>query len=244
VSCPNEYPTTRVDHTWTTKPRSGCLTMTIDGCRPDDAQRRRWPILRYMDATIYNVAALTFSLIAILISGLSARRQAADVRCSNLMIYMTELGRIAASADFRDARNYVLTELSQFDPALGVYGLPKPVCDYALQVGGFYQDMGALVLEGVIEEELVVALHYTGIKEAWRALEPYIRGERVLRRAKGLGGFFGAFEHLAVYVYSVPHEKVRRKIRRRSFPDASVDSFQSGGQSDDTAPATTQASDP
>jgi hypothetical protein len=67
------------------------------------------------------------------------------------MAYMTELGQLSRSRPFREARNYVLHKLQEFDPALGVYGLPEPACDHALLVGGFYQDIGALVVSGVIE---------------------------------------------------------------------------------------------
>jgi len=147
------------------------------------------------------------------------------------MSYMTQLGRIVASPDFREAREYILTQLSQFDPALGVYGLPKPACDHALLVGGFYQDIGALAVQGVVDENLVIGMHFTGIKESWRALEPYIRGERELRRAKGYGSFFGSFEHLAVYVESIPHEKIQGRVQRRRFPEASVGKVQPGGLS-------------
>lgn len=60
-------------------------------------------------------------------------------------------------------------------------------------VGGFYQDLGTLIVTGVIEEDLVAALYYMGIKETWRVLEPYIRGERDMRRTKDDGSFWGSF---------------------------------------------------
>jgi hypothetical protein len=168
-----------------------------------------------ISSTIYNVAALTFSFVAIIISIISAFRQTADVRRSNLMLYMTERGQFFRSPVYREAREYVMTQLSQYDPSVGIYDLPKPAIDYVLQVGGFYQDIGALVVTGVIQEDLAAALYYMGVKETWTALEPYILGERELRSAKGYGNFWGSFEHLAAYVNSVPHEKVRRRYLRR-----------------------------
>jgi hypothetical protein len=185
--------------------------------------RRPWPILVYMGTmnVIYNVAALTFSFTAILISVIFARRQSADVRRSNLTLYMIEKGQFFRSQAYREAWDYITTQLYQFDPAsLGVYRLPRPAIDYVLLVGGFYQDIGALVVTGVIEEDLAAALYYMGIKEAWKALEPYIRGEREIRRARDDGGFWGSFEHLAAYVDTVPHEKVRRRYLRHSFSAA------------------------
>jgi hypothetical protein len=188
--------------------------------------------------TIYTVAALTFSLIAVLISAVSARRQTIESRRSNLMSYMTQLGPLSRSQAFREAQEYIMTQLSQFDPAVcGVYRLPEPACDHVLLVGGFYQDIGALVVAGVIGEDHIGALYYTGIKEAWRALEPYIRGERELRRARGAGSFFGAFEHMAVYVNSVEHEQIRRKFIRRRFSVSPVSSVSSSDQVKEEAAA-------
>jgi hypothetical protein len=113
-----------------------------------------------------------------------------------------------------------------------------------LLIGGFYQDLGTLVVTGVIEEDLVAALYYMGIKETWKVLEPYIRGERDMRRAKDDGSFWGSFEHIASYVSTVPHEKVRRKFLRRRFPVASAKLVQRGGQANDVPAASTEHSGP
>jgi hypothetical protein len=171
---------------------------------------------------IFNIAALAFSFMAIIISAVSARRQAADSRRANMMTFMTELGQRTRSQDFRSAYDYVLKELPKFDPALGLFGLPEQARSHALLVGGFYDDVGILVVTGVLDEDLVVTLYYTSLKTMWRALEPYILGERNIRRLRGAGTMYDSFEHLAVYAESVSHENVRRKFRRRSFPAAEV----------------------
>jgi hypothetical protein len=195
--------------------------------------------------TIYNTLALAFSLIAVAIAAISALRQTSDVRRSNLMLYMTEKGEFYRSKDYRKARDYIITELAQFDPvAVGVYGLPEPAIDYVLLVGGFYQDIGALVVTGVIQEDMMAALYYTGIKEIWHALEPYIRGERELRRAKGLGNFWGSFEHIAVYVNSFPLEKIRRKFLRRRFSVPPVGPVKSSAQANEALTTIVEHSDP
>jgi hypothetical protein len=186
---------------------------------------------------IFNVAALAFSFMAILISAISARRQAADSRHANVILFMTELGQRTRSPDFRKAYEYVQTQLSQFDPTLGLFGLPEPARDHALLVGSFYQDVSTLVVTGVLDEDLAVIMYYTSIKEVWRALEPYILAERNIRRLRGTGSMYESFEHLAVYAESVPHEKVRQKLRRRSFPAAEVNP-------DESVSSRTTAQDP
>jgi hypothetical protein len=172
---------------------------------------------------IFNVAALAFSFGAILISAISAQRQTADARRANYILFVSELGQRYRSGDFRKAQDYISTELSKFDPVLGIYNLPDPARGYVLLVGGFYQDLGLLALTGALNEDIAVATYYSGIKEAWLALEPYIRGERETRRSRGAGSMWGSFEHIAVYVESVPFDKVTRKLhRRRRFPAVEV----------------------
>jgi hypothetical protein len=172
---------------------------------------------------IFDSVALLLSFTAVVISVISAHRQATAARRANVMSLFSALGQRARSPEFLEAQTYVQTSLDQYDPNLGLHGLPRPARDYALLVGYFYQDVGALVTTGVIDEDLAVAMYYTNIKDAWHALEPYIRGETKLRRSRGGGPIFGSFEHIAAYAESVSVDRVRSKFVRRSFPPAVVD---------------------
>ena len=172
---------------------------------------------------VFNSVALVLSFTAVIISIASARRRATEARRANVMLFFSELGQRARTPDFLNAQEYVLTELGQFDPNLGLHGLPEPARDYALLVGYFYQDLGALVTTGVMDEDLAVALYYTNIKDVWHALEPYVRGETALRRSRGGAPIFGSFEHIAAYAESVSPDEIRSKFVRRSFPSAVVD---------------------
>lgn len=193
----------------------------------------------------YDAITLSFSLVAILIAMISIMQQGSSVRRSNLMIYMTEKGEFFRSKDYRKAWDYILNELSRFDPAVvGVYDLPEPAIDYVLLVGGFYQDIGLLVVTEVIQKDLAAALYYRGIKEAWHVLEPYIHGERELRGTKGMGSFWGSFEDIAAYVNSIPHEKARRKFLRRRFSVPVAGSVKPSSQAKQTPAAVVEHSDP
>lgn len=166
---------------------------------------------------IFNVAALAFSFLAIIVSVVSARRQTTDARRAMVISFITDLGQRTRSQHFREARDYVLTQLSQHDPALGIYGLPEPARDHVVLVGGFYQDVGTLTLTGVLDKDLAAAFYYTDIKDVWRALERYIIGERNKRQLRGGGSVFTAFEDLAFHVDSVSEKKLLRKFPRHSF---------------------------
>ncbi|MEU9734329.1 hypothetical protein [Streptomyces sp. NPDC048002] len=164
--------------------------------------------------------------MAVVIAAASALRQASDTRRSNLLLYTLELGSRARAPEFKEAAEFVTTSLDGRDPAPGITGLPPAEREKVLLVGGFYQDLGMLVVTGVLEERIAVAIHYTGIKTVWRVLEPFIQAERRLLDERGAGGLWGAFEHLAVYVEATPYDEMRRmndkRFSRRRFPHPQV----------------------
>ncbi|MFJ4988038.1 hypothetical protein ACIP9H_30060 [Streptomyces sp. NPDC088732] len=169
--------------------------------------------------TVFNAVALSFSLLALLVSAVSARRQAEDVRRTNLLLFVVELSAAARAPEFRESLEYVRDRMGGHDPAAGVTGLPRPARDHAHRAGGFYQELGVLVVTGVIDEDKAVAMHYTGIKETWRALEPFVRAERQRLAAREGGGFWGSFEHLAVYTARTPYSDLGARFPRRRFPE-------------------------
>jgi len=207
--------------------RAGCCALSLRATTFDPPGLGMFPSIRLnvrhtchmsVAGSIFNIAALIFSFVAILISAASARRQTVESRRSNMMSFMTELGQRTRSPEFRNAYDYILTDLSKFDPALGIYALPEAERSQVTLVGGFYQDLGTLVVTGVLDEDLGTTMYYTSIKTMWHALEPFIHGERNLRRSRGVGGSYTNFEHLAVYADSMSPEDVGRKFHRRSFP--------------------------
>ncbi|GAA3155224.1 hypothetical protein ACFQ0X_43385 [Streptomyces rectiviolaceus] len=176
-----------------------------------------------MDATsaAVNVLALAFSLSAVIVAVLSAQRQASDTRRTNWLIFIGEMMARSRTPAFREARDYLLVSLQEHNRALGVTRLPSPARDHIFLVGSYYQDLGVLVVSGVIDEDMAVAIHYTGIKSVWRAIQPYVLAEREHRSAQEGGGFFGAFEHLAVYTETVPYETISKRFPQRYFPPLS-----------------------
>lgn len=171
---------------------------------------------------LFNLLTLTVALVAVMIAAASALRQASDTRRTNLLLYILDLGSRARAPEFKEATDFVMTSLDGRDPALGISGLPPPAREKVLLVGGFYQDLGMLVVTRTLEEDIAVAIHYTGIKTVWQALEPFIQGERRLLDRREAGGLWGSFEHLAVLVETTPYDAIRarndRRFRRRRFP--------------------------
>lgn len=175
-----------------------------------------------LNDAFFNVVTLAVALVAGVIAAASSLRQASDTRRTNLLVYTAELGSRTRTPEFREAMDFVRTSLGAYDPVSGISDLPSPAREHLLLVGGFYQDLGMLVVTGVIEEDIAIAVHYTGIKASWRAMEPFIRMERRRLDEQQGGGLYGSFEHLAVYTEAVPYDRMRaeinRKFPRRRFP--------------------------
>lgn len=169
--------------------------------------------------SIYNDAVLFLSLIAILVTVMSVQRQAANVRQSNFMLFTNQMGRVRRSSEFRDAEDYIVNELHNYNPRNGIRGLPSPARDHALLVGDFYQDVGTLVVRGTLEKNLMIAIFYTHIKEAWRALEPFVLVERDLLQSSCGGHLYGSFEGLARDIDKISIDKVRERYLRHAFDD-------------------------
>ncbi|MFI6339005.1 hypothetical protein [Streptomyces sp. NPDC050535] len=170
----------------------------------------------------FNILTLVVALVAVTIAAASALRQASDTRRTNLLLFTAELGSRTRTPEFKQAAVFITTGLEGYDPALGISGLPSPEREQVMLVGGFYQDLGTLVVTRVLEEDIAIVMHYTGIKTVWRALEPFIRAERRRLEERQAGGLWGSFEHLAVHAESKSYEAMRaeinRKFPRRRFP--------------------------
>ncbi|WP_282792641.1 hypothetical protein [Streptomyces sp. CC224B] len=164
--------------------------------------------------------SLLLALSALLVSLWSARRQAADAEKAAIMRLVAEFSVTYRTEDFQDCQRAVVAELRSEtapDPHGGISGLPEPLQSRVKKVGGFYQDVGTLVVLGVIPEYLVVALYYRFLREVWLAVWPYLERERILLNAQNAGSVWGSFEHIAVYALDTPFAEISKMFRRRTY---------------------------
>ncbi|KUF18054.1 hypothetical protein AT728_20720 [Streptomyces silvensis] len=157
---------------------------------------------------------------ALVVSLWSARRQAADAQKAAIMRLVAEFIVRCRTEDFQAAQRAVVTELkssSAPDPQGGISGLPEPLQSQVKKVGGFYQDVGTLVVLGVVPEYLVVALYYRFLRQVWLAVWPYLERERVMLDAQNAGSVWGSFEHIAVCALNTPFCDITRTFRRRTY---------------------------
>jgi hypothetical protein len=81
------------------------------------------------------------------------------------------------------------------DPAKGFGGIPTPLRTYVYDVCLFYQTVAYLMKFKMIDDRLAyTALHYR-ILRTWSSVEPFVRGERVIRG--GGNTFLNSLEEVA-----------------------------------------------
>lgn len=66
-------------------------------------------------------------------------------------------------------------------PELGVSRLPDVARRRVRKVGFFYDNLGVLVVSGVVPEELVLGFFGTGMKKCWDVIKPYFDVEDQIR---------------------------------------------------------------
>ncbi|QDQ09938.1 hypothetical protein [Streptomyces spectabilis] len=175
-----------------------------------------------MESASWAVTALSMlvAMSALMVSLWSARRQAADAQKAAIMRFVAEFIVVSRTEEFQAAQRAVVADLkgeSAPDPQGGISGLPEPLQSQVKRVGGFYQDLGTLVVLGVVPEYLVVALHYRFLRDVWLAIWPYLERERIFLNSQNAGSVWGSFEHLAACALNTPFAHVSKRFRRRTY---------------------------
>lgn len=130
---------------------------------------------------LLNVVAVAASLAALTISSILAVRQHRTARNANQLPVVVELLREIRSSETYGKELFLQEELPKQDPSLGFSKLPEPLRSYAYEVGGYYLMLGYLVLLEILDERLaILPVHYRAA-ETWRAMKPFVEGERSLR---------------------------------------------------------------
>jgi hypothetical protein len=144
----------------------------------------------------------TFSVIAA--TAIAAIVQLRHMRGSNQIVALNELRETTETAEFRAAQLFVQTELSSKlrDPAFRYQVANaaarteenKSLIAKAMMIGNFYEGMGVLVKNGLVEAELAIAMWWWLATNFWEILSPFTA---IARRVRGATGWEN-FEYLTV----------------------------------------------
>lgn len=165
---------------------------------------------------IINVAALVFSLVALLLSTYVAVDQARIMRQANSLPITIDLFREFRSPEFKVSQAYVLSSLRDDFPPInkGLRALPEPAFSHARIVSHFFDNLGVFVANNIVSERLVVSFIGDTLLACWSVLEPYILQER---QSQGFE-YQTYFEDLVARARANPPQEARRKLGLRTLP--------------------------
>ncbi|MBL7489316.1 DUF4760 domain-containing protein [Frankia sp. AgB1.9] len=144
----------------------------------------------------FNIAALSASIAALIVSTLAANRQTKAADGANRIPFLLEVFGKFSSGDFIDDLLYVeFTLVHEHNGSLGISGLPQETRDRVLRVVMHFQTLAYLASFRVVDEEIILASVRIHIIQAWDALAPFIYQERNREQKVGT---FRFFEDLAV----------------------------------------------
>jgi Domain of unknown function (DUF4760) len=171
---------------------------------------------------LINLGALAFSLVALITSTAIALRQSKIMQHSNLLPILTELFDQFRSPDFKQHFRYVTTELREKYPPgeFDLDTLPEAADRHVAPVADFYQLVGMLVANNIIDGLLVASYMGRSTLRAWSKLDPYIQ---TTRKNRNDPNFFFFFEHLASLVAKYPPARINKllKLSKVASPDTS-----------------------
>jgi hypothetical protein len=160
--------------------------------------------------------ALTFSLIAIVVSAVLTLQQLRLMRHANLLPVMIEAFRDFRSSTFSEHLDFIEGLQDRYPPEKCAFDdLPESARTRATVVAVFFNDIGILLANGIIDETLVSSYMGRSVLRAWNSLGPYIVRTRAQRKDPNLVLFF---EHLAVIVSRNPPAKLNRRLDLQTMP--------------------------
>jgi hypothetical protein len=162
-----------------------------------------------MMGAVSNVLALVISIGALATAIITSLRQMRIMQGGNTLPTILEGFERSRSEDFRTARIYIAERLLlENNPEVGVSGLPLPARDYVQLIGGFFDDLGKLVAQGVIDEEVIIGAYAPVIEETWQRISYFAYGSRGACNSDT----YVYFENLAALVRKRPPGEVYKKL--------------------------------
>jgi hypothetical protein len=199
--------------------KAGLRAAAVGG-RLRPVARRRKP-RRGMDLSLaLNIAALVFSLAAILLSTTIALRQSRLMQHANLLPVMIDKFREFRAPEFRHHIVYIGRRLweDSSPETTGMLDMGEEARSHTTPVATFFNTVGVLVANGVIDAVLVSSYMGGSVLRAWLRLAPYIRNER---RRRDDANYYLFFENLVYLVSQNPPEKLNTLLKLKTMPESS-----------------------
>jgi len=175
---------------------------------------------------LVSLLSVLAALAAVGVAVWQIRRSARMSENANALPIIAALFNEMRSREFRQHMKRVATESPGDPPDEGFEGLPDEWRNSAYAVSYFYDYLGVLAANKIVDEKLIIGATGTTIARMWEVLLPYIESERAWRLKTYNGaaspGFLRYFEHLVARNLDLGGRDAPREIQRgidlRSLP--------------------------
>lgn len=169
---------------------------------------------------------VVIALIAVVVAIWQVRASAIAAERSNSLPVTSDAFKEFRSREFQDHLRKVWNETPSSVPEGGFQSLPADWRDSAYEVAYFFEYLGVLVAYRLVPEDLIVDFSANLLARSWRALEPFIREERMHRQKAGISGtssgFVTHFEHLVALTIDAKGKPIdgaiHERLKLRSVP--------------------------
>jgi hypothetical protein len=169
----------------------------------------------------------TFVVIAA--TAIAAIVQLRHARSGNQIAALTEMRDAFQSHEFSEAMGFIDTQLSDRlkNPAFRYQFANRDArtpefhadIDRARLIGNYFEDMGALIIYGLLDRELTCMIYSSDLGKAWEALKPLV----AIGRRTGGKGVWENFEYAAMlsqrWIKAHPSGKYPRQEPRLAVND-------------------------
>lgn len=157
-----------------------------------------------MSLELLNSFATFGTFLVIAGTAIAALVQLRHARGSNQIAALDELREAFQSREFAEAQTFVDTRIGELvkDPAFRYQWANRAArtdeflaqIQYIRLIGNYFEDVGALILAGLLDADLAIPIYGTDIVRAWDALEPVT----AVGRRRGGAAIWENFEYAAM----------------------------------------------
>jgi len=168
---------------------------------------------------LVSLVSVLAALAAVVVAAWQVRRSVRMVEHTNALPVISEMFNEVRSAEFRAHLGRLATDSPGDPPDEGFGALPEPWRESAYAVSYFYDYLGALAANRIVDDRLIIAATGTHIVRTWEVLRPYIESERAWRLrtypTTVSPGFLRYFEHLVVRNLELGGRDAARRIHHK-----------------------------
>jgi hypothetical protein len=163
--------------------------------------------------SITEAVPLVISVIALAVTAvLAVRQNALQSRMNNTPALVEVLSQFR-STELHLNFETVCNEIGSYDPQHGLIGLPIEFRRKVYDVCYFLQQVGCMIVIGLIDETAFTALFRARTVATWEAVGPFIERERQINPITG-PEFMAVFETFATRARGITPDVARRILRR------------------------------